>query len=333
MKAQKWILAKKFNGDPTEENIKLVEFDLPDELQPGEVLCQAVYLTVDPYMRVFSETEGEPVIGEQLCEVVKSKNDSFPYGALLLAKVGWQSHFISKGENLERIRFDLGCTKKSYTLGVLGMPGATAHLVFEKADPKPNETILITAASGAVGSLIGQLAKLKGLTVIGLVGSDEKAKYCKNELDFCYVLNYKKQDVNQALKLIAPDGIDIFMDSVGGDFYHTVVNNHMKLYGRVMVLGSIANYNDKTPALVPQTNMTIFVKQLSVNGFLCFRYYDDWPKSFEVLNKLIQEGKLKVKENEYEGFESMRDAFIGLFKGENFGKAIIKCKNKCTNYP
>jgi NADPH-dependent curcumin reductase CurA len=162
-------------------------------------------------------------------------------------------------------------------------------LVFEKADPKPCEIILITAASGAVGSLIGQLAKLRGLTVIGLVGSDEKMKYCKKELNFCYVFNYKKHDISQALKLVAPKGIDIFMDSVGGEIYHTVVNNHMKLYGRVMVLGSIANYNDKTPALVPQTNMTIFVKQLSVNGFLCFRYYDDWPKSFEVLNKLIQE--------------------------------------------
>jgi prostaglandin reductase 1 len=326
MKAQKWILAKKFNGDPTSENIKLVEFDLPDELQPGEVLLQAVYLTVDPYMRVFSETVGDPIIGEQLCEVIKSKNDSFPVGSSLLAKVGWQSHFISKGENLEKIRFDIGNTPKSYTLGVLGMPGATAHLVFEKAEPKANETIVITAASGAVGGIIGQLAKIRGLKVIGFVGSDEKLNYCKNELGFDHVFNYKKTDFSKALTEVAPDGIDIFMDSVGGDFYHKIVNDHMKLYGRVMVLGSIANYNDKDKALVPQTNMTIFVKQLSVNGFLCFRYYDDWPKSFVVINELIKEGKLKVKENVFEGFESMRDAFIGLFKGENFGKAIIKCK-------
>lgn len=159
----------------------------------------------------------------------------------------------------------------------------------ERAEPKAKEIIAITAASGAVGSLVGQLAKLKGLTTIGFVGSDEKVNYCKNELGYDHVFNYKKTDISKALSEVAPDGIDIYYDSVGGNLFPQVINNHMKTFGRVLVIGSIANYNDKDKALEPQTHQSIFIKQLTVIGWLCFRYYDDWPRAFVELNKLIKE--------------------------------------------
>lgn len=332
MKAKKWVLAKSFSGIPTDENLKLVEFELPDELQPGEVLLQAVYWSVDPYMRIFPQKEGDVMQGELLCEVIRTRNGQFPLGSLLLSKAGWQSHFISKGDNLEWIRFDLGGTPKSYTLGTLGMPGATAYISLEKCNPKPNETIAISAAAGAVGNLVGQLAKLKGLTVIGFVGSDEKLNWCKNELHFDHVINYKKQDFSKALSEVAPNGIDIYYDNVGGEFYSTIVNHHMRQNGRVLVCGSIRTYNNKERLKTDETNFDILMKQLTVMGFMCYNHYEDWPNAFVEINKLIQEGKIKVREHRYDGIESMCDAFRGLFLGENIGKAIVKAKNEFSHY-
>ncbi|CAF0705338.1 unnamed protein product [Brachionus calyciflorus] len=332
MKGKKYILSKAFSGQANDDNFQLVEFDLPDELKEGEVLCQAVYLSVDPYMRLFPNTEGSPVIGEQLAEVIKTRNGEFPLATLVLTKAGWQSHFISNGEGLNPIRFDLGATPISYTLGALGMPGATAYFGLKKCDPKPNEIICVSAAAGAVGSLVGQLAKIQGLTVIGFVGSEDKLNWCK-ELGFDHVFNYKSSNFGEALSQVAPNGVDIYFDNVGGDYYHTIINKHMRKGGRVLVCGSIQTYQDKDTRKYDATNVSVLMNELSIYGFMCYSYYEQWPIAFTEMNKLIQEGRLKVKEQVYTGFENMKEAFLGLFKGDNVGKAVVKTVNSFTHYP
>ncbi|CAF0752987.1 unnamed protein product [Brachionus calyciflorus] len=334
MKAKKWILVKDFCGTPSEENLKLVDFDHRDKLEENEVLLQAVYLSVDPYMRVWGKKEGQVMIGEQLSEVIHSRNGKFPIGALVLSKAGWVTHFISKGDDLSPIRFDLGKTPISYTLGVLGMTGATAYFGLNKCEPKDGEVFVISCAAGAVGSVAGQLAKLKGLKVIGLVGSDEKVRVCKQEFGYDHVINYKKSNINEEIKKIAPDGVDIYFDNAGGTFYTSIIEHNMKNRGRVLVCGSIQTYCcvDRSK-LEKDVSDVIKSKNLSCIDFRAYNYYNEWPKAFNELNKLIQDGKLKVKEQVYHGFEKMRDAFYGLFEGENIGKSVVKVVNQSTNYP
>lgn len=326
MKAQKWVLSKHFEGTPTAENLQLVEEDLP-ELEVNQVLLKAVYLSVDPYMRPYSRmlSEGSTMIGEQLAEVIKSRNGEFPLGSLVLCKAGWKSHFISDGKDLEPISFDLGDTPKSYTLGALGMPGATAYFgLYKLCEPKAGEIVLVNGAGGAVGSLVGQLAKIRGCTVIAFAGTDDKVAWCKNELGFDHVFNYKTVNFSEEISKLAPEGVDVFFDNVGGEFYHTVMAKHMKRYGRISCCGSIENYNDAKPKLYPAVNFFIVRNELQVKGFIVSTFKKDWPNAFVEMQQYIKEGKLKVKETVYESFDKMRDAFYGLFSGENTGKAVVK---------
>lgn len=332
MKAQKFVLKKKFSGVPTTDNIELVEFELEDALQAGEVLFQTVFLSVDPYMRMFGTNEGETMTGEHLAEVIKTKSGEFPLGTLVLSKAGWVSHYVSKGEGTEPISFDIGKSPISYALSILGMPGATAYFGLEKCEPKSGETVLVSSAAGAVGHVVGQLAKLKGCTVIGIAGSDEKINWCKNELGFDHVINYKTSNYSDELAKIAPDGVEIYYDNVGGDYYHTIITKHMKSRGRILVVGSIQTYNDIDMKLFPATNLSILMKELTVRGFMVYSCKQEWPQAFTYMNKLIQEGKLKTRQNVYEGFEKTRDAFFGLFTGDSIGKAIVKTKNEMTHY-
>ncbi len=310
MKAKKFVLSKNFSGIPTQEDISLVGYELNDELKEGEVLFQSIYLSVDPYMRIFGTEKGQPMIGEHLAEVIKTRNGKFPIGTLVLSKAGWQSHYISNGDETSPLSFDLGSTPISYTLGILGMPGATAYLSLKKCDLKSGETVLVTSAAGAVGHIVGQLAKLEGCTVIGVVGSDEKAAWCKNDLKFDHVINYKTCDLGTEISKVAPEGIDVFYDNVGGEFYHEILTKHMKLNGRVLVVGSIQTYNDieakqcKENEIfielfeylenlflfsVPATNVSILMKQLTVRGFQVYLCENEWPQAFTEINKLIRE--------------------------------------------
>lgn len=327
MKAKKWVLVKHFEGEPKDEDLQLVEHDLPDDLKENEVLLEAVYLTVDPYMRPYSRRHNPPLImfGEQLSRVIKTKNGKFPLGTLVLSMAGWQSHYISNGDGLDPISFDIGSTPLSYTLGVLGMPGATAYFGLHRIlEAKKGETLLVNGAAGAVGSVIGQLAKIMGVKVIAFVGSEDKLNWCKNDLGFDHVFNYKKVNFSEAISKVAPEGIEMFFDNVGGEWYHTVLTKHMKKYGRIALCGSIENYNDKDQKLFPATNFTIVQQELKVQGFIIWSFKKDWPQAFTEMNGYIKEGKLKVKETTYDGFGKMREAFYGLFKGENTGKAVVK---------
>ena len=185
------------------------------------------------------------MFGEQVSRVIKSNNGKFPVGTAVLSRAGWISHYVSKGEGLSPILLDLGDTSLSYCIGALGMPGATAFFGLDLMQPKKGEVLLVNGAAGAVGSLVGQLGKIKGMKVIGFVGTDEKLEWVKNELGFDHVFNYKKCDFTKAISECAPEGVDCFFDNVGGEWYHTVVNKHLRKYGRASLCGSIQNYNDK----------------------------------------------------------------------------------------
>lgn len=327
MKAKQWMLVKPFHGEPKEDDLELQEIDLPDELEENEVLLEAQYLSVDPYMRPYSARFKTPfvMIGEQLAKVIKTRNGEFPLGTLVLANVGWRSHFISKGDNLNPISFDLGATSPSHCLGAVGMPGATAYFgLYKLCEPKAGEIVIVNGAAGAVGSIVGQLAKIRGCTVIGFAGSDDKCKWLKEELGFDHVFNYKTQNFSEAIAKVAPDGADVFFDNVGGEWYHTIINKHLRKYARVALCGSIENYNDKEPKLYPATNIKILFSEIKVTGFIVSTFKKDWPPALSEINGHIQSGKIKVQETMYEGFDKMRDAFYGLFKGDNTGKAVIK---------
>lgn len=182
-----------------------------------EILLEAVYLSVDPYMRPYSKAFTPPLtmFGEQVSRVIKTRNGEYPLGTVVLSKAGWRSHYISNGEGLEPVSFDLGSTSLSHCLGALGMPGATAYFGFVKMlEPQKGQTLVLNGAAGAVGSVVGQLAKIHGVKVIAFVGSDDKLKWCKDELGFDHVFNYKKVNFSEAISQVAPDGVDLFFDNV-----------------------------------------------------------------------------------------------------------------------
>lgn len=211
----------------------------------------------------------------------------------------------------------------SLGLGVLGMPGNTVYFGFlELCEPKAGETVAITGAAGAVGSLVGQVAKLKGCKVIGFAGSDEKCKWLEKEYGFDKALNYKSPNLFKQLKESSPDGIDIFFDNVGGEV-SSMVFSRMNNYGRISVCGAISAYNGET-IKVPAVQPLFVFKQLKMQGFLVWRYENRWMEGLNEMVKLVQQGKLKHHETITEGFENTPKAFIEMLRGKNFGKAIVK---------
>lgn len=348
VKGQKWMLVKPFDGVPNEENIQLVDFELPP-LKDGQILLQSIYMTVDPYMKGTS-TVGAPMVGQSLAEVLESKNAKYSVGTLLIGYSGWVTHYISdcsdqsnfqKGQAItdnvlvKPVGFDLGKTKISYTLGTLGMPGATAYFGLDKCTPKKGETLFVSSAAGAVGHVVGQLAKIKGLTVIGSASTPEKIAWLK-ELGFDHVINYKTQDVFAELSRVAPEGLDIYFDNVGGDHYHNIINHHMKKYGRVLCCGSIQNYTAVKGGQPPQyaaTNFSILGKELTVYGIMAPTFGSQWTTAFKEIKGYIDAGQLKTRETEYVGFDKMRDAFLAIFASASIGKQVIKCVNEKTAFP
>jgi prostaglandin reductase 1 len=325
--AKVWSGRREYDGEPKVDDFVLTEEKLPP-LKNGEILIEALYLSLDPYYRLFPVKEGLP--GEQVARIIESKASSYPVGSLVCAHAGWRSKTIidvSKplrfGLKVELIDEVKGLSP-SLWIGALGMPGVTAYMsFFEKCNPKKGEIIVVSAASGAVGSIVGQLAKLQGLTVIGLAGSEEKCKFIKS-IGFDHAINYKKDNISDALDKIAPNGVDIFYDNVGGEIRDVVIGK-LKETGRVLVCGQISAYNE------PQTKvtnwyMTIVRKEFEVKGFYIFseRNVTEFPRVRKALVPLFQQGKLKAKEHITEGFENMPKAFIELFTGSNFGKAVVK---------
>ncbi|MBN3306143.1 PTGR1 reductase, partial [Amia calva] len=292
IKAKAWALRKHFDGFPKDGDFELKEEQLP-ALKDGEVLLEAVFLSVDPYMRPYSRVrmkEGDVMIGTQVAKVVESRNSSFAVGSYLVSRCGWRTHSISDGKDLTPLLSDWPENiPKSLALGTLGMPGLTAlYGLMEVCEIKAGETVLVNAAAGAVGSVVGQIAKIKGCKVIGCAGSDEKIAYLK-EIGFDEVFNYKTvSSLEDALKKASPDGYDCLFENVGGHF-SSVAIPQMKTFGRIAVCGSISLYNDTTPQTGPYVQPHMIFKQLRMEGFLVHRWEHKNVESLKQLMAWVKE--------------------------------------------
>ncbi|KAJ3647789.1 hypothetical protein Zmor_019658 [Zophobas morio] len=323
--ARKYVYARKFEGFPKEGDLQLVEEKLP-QLKDGEFLSKAVYLSVDPYMRAYAPSLklGTTFIGGQVAVVTESKNITHPVGQYIVGNFGWRTHTISDNESELYVLPDFDKLPLSLGVGVLGMPGNTAYFGFlEICQPKPGETVVVTGAAGAVGSHVGQIAKIKGCTVIGIAGSDEKGKWLVDDLGFDHFINYKDDKFKEKLEQATPKGVDCYFDNVGGEI-SSIVISRMNLYGRVSVCGSISGYNDTEPAKATTIQRFLVGKQLKMEGFIVRRWTERWGEGILQNKQWIQEGKLKYSETVTEGFENMFQAFVDMLKGGNIGKAVVK---------
>ncbi|CAG0901801.1 unnamed protein product [Cyprideis torosa] len=325
-----------FSGKPKNEDFELVEEEVDGKsLKNGDVMFEAVCFSVDPYLRVESVGDYKPggtMQGTQVARVIASKNGKYPVGTEVVINAGWRTHTIVNPDTLPQhfggIQYlpDLLDLPKSLALGACGMPGVTAYFgLLELCKPKEGETVVVNAAAGAVGSLVGQIAKIKGCNVIGYAGSDEKVEWLKNELGFDHAYNYKTVDLAKSLDEAAPKGVDCYFDNVGGEF-SSIVRSKMNLFGRVAVCGCISMYNeeDHSKFTVPAIEPQVLFKQLKIEGFIVVRWKDKWYAAAHQMAKWITEGKIKYREHVTVGFENIPTAFIELFDGKNTGKAIIK---------
>ncbi|XP_066139233.1 prostaglandin reductase 1-like [Euwallacea fornicatus] len=335
VKAKVYIYTNPFDGFPKTGDLTIVEEELRP-LKDGEFLAEAEYLSVDPYMRGYAASfkPGTTIIGGQIALIRESKNPNFPVGKYCFGQFGWRTHTISNGlpdtkDNLKMAQYvlpDLKGLPPSLGLGVLGMTGNTAYFgLLEICNPKPGETVAISGAAGAVGSHVGQIAKLKGCKVIGIAGSDDKGKWLTDELKFDHFINYKTQDVRKALREVAAKGIDCYFDNVGGELSSTILHN-MNLFGRISVCGAISAYNDKQPPKVTAVQAAVVMKQLKMEGFVVSRWHDKWMEGINHNQQWILDGKIKYRETITDGFENMFQAFTDMLKGVNYGKAIVRVK-------
>ena len=328
------LLASRPHGEPTAENFKLVETTLPSP-GPGQLLLRSIYLSLDPYMRgrmneaksYASPVEVGGVMGGQaVAEVIESNHPEHPVGDIVLAPIGWQEYAITDGDGLQTIDPALGPI--SYALGVLGMPGLTAYTgLLNIGQPKPGETLVVAAASGAVGSVVGQLGKLKGCRVIGIAGGAKKCAYVKDELGFDDCLDHHEPNLPERLKAACPDGIDIYFENVGGEVF-TAVLPLLNNFARIPVCGLIAHYNatDLPPApdRVPLLMQAILTKRLTFRGYIVSDFAAQYPQFLEEVGAWVREGKIKYKEDVTDGLENAPQELIGLLRGENFGKKIVR---------
>ena len=330
--AQQVHLKSRPAGMPSHEHFELVTTELTPP-KPGEVLVQNLYMSVDPYMRGRMREEavyatayavGEVMYGGAVGEVIESNAPGLQAGDIVLNQAAWQDRFVASSEAVTKLDpFD--SDQLSLYLGTLGMPGLTAYVgLFKFGEPKPGETVFVSAASGAVGANVCQLAKLKGCRVIGSVGSDAKATWLKDECGVDEVINYKTcDDLSAALAAAAPEGIDVYFENVGGDHLQAALNS-MNPYGRIAACGMIASYNNAQPAPGPNNLMLIVGKKIRINGFIVSDHAD-WREAFLAdMVPWIQQGKIKSQETVVEGIDNAVDAFLALFSGDNFGKMVVK---------
>ena len=329
------VLDNRPEAEAQTSNFKLVQTDTP-ALQDGQVLVRHHYLSLDPYMRgrmndskSYSEPQplGTPMIGGTAGEVVESKNSKFAVGDKVVGMGGWQQLSVVDGNAVGALRkVDTTHIPLSAYLGAVGMPGVTAWYGLVKiCEPKAGETVLVTAASGAVGSAVGTLAKARGCRVVGIAGGKDKCDYVVNELGFDACVDYKEHSdakaLNAALKEAAPNGIDCYFENVGG-WILDVVLARMNAFGRIAVCGMIAGYDGKPMPLAAPA--LILMSRLKIEGFIVSEHMEVWPEALKELGTMVATGKLKVRETVAQGIEAAPQAFLGLLRGKNFGKQLVK---------
>jgi NADPH-dependent curcumin reductase CurA len=324
-------LAARPVGFPRESDFRLVEATVP-EPGPGEFLVRVVYLSLDPYMRgrmsaarsyVPPVALGDVMEGGVVGEVARSRHPGFAVGDVVEGRLGWQEYAVSTGKGVRKI--DPSVTPISAALGVLGMPGLTAYFgLLEVGQPKAGETVVVSAASGAVGGLVGQIAKLKGCRAVGLAGSDAKVDYLVRELGYDAGINYRTaSDLDAALAAACPGGIDVYFDNVGGRITEAV-SRHVNPFARFALCGLMSQYNLTEPELAPRNERFVLVNRVRIQGFIVFDFVARYKEGLAQLTEWVRQGKLKYREDVVDGLERAPEALIGLLQGKNFGKAIVR---------
>ncbi|MEO8599172.1 MAG: NADP-dependent oxidoreductase [bacterium] len=332
------VLKARPHGAPTPATFGLTESALPVP-QSGQVLLRTLYLSLDPYMRgrisdapsyAAPVAVGGVMVGATVSRVESSHNPSFQPGQLVVGNSGWQDYALSDGTGL--IKLDADLKQPSSALGVLGMTGFTAYMgLLDIGRPKVGDTVVVAAASGAVGSMVGQIAKIKGARVVGIAGGADKCRYVVDELGFDACIDHRAADFPQQLASACAKGIDVYFESVGGAVFDAVLPL-LNVGARVPVCGLIANYNDTAlpegPDRMGLLSRTILTKRLKVQGFIIFDDYGDhFGEFFSQMSIWLKEGKIKFLEDIVDGLENAPQAFIGLLEGKNFGKLVIRVAN------
>ena len=327
------VLASRPVGEPKPSDFRVEEYPVPAPGE-GQVLLRTIWLSLDPYMRGrMSDTAsyaapvpvGGVMEGGTVSEVIASNNAAFKKGEIVLSRAGWQTHALSDGQGLSKI--DPKLAPISTAVGVLGMPGMTAYFgLLEIGKPQPGETVVVAAASGAVGSAAGQIAKIKGARVVGIAGGKEKCDYVKSELGFDDCLDHRDTNLAAKLKDACPKGIDVYFENVGGAVFDAVFPL-LNTFARVPVCGLIAHYNDteaKPPKWASSLMFAILVKRLTFRGFIVTDFAARHADFLRDVSQWVREGKVKYKEFVTEGLDSAPGAFMGLLKGANFGKQLVR---------
>ena len=326
---KKWVLKKRPEGYPSIDDFDIVNSPIPDP-KHGEVLIKTLYLSLDPYMRGRLRDAksyaspvglGEVITGEVVGRVIRSNYQSLEVGDIVTAHIGWQQWGSIPGQMVRKV--DSQKPPISTSLGILGMPGLTAYFgLLEIGKPIVGETLVVSAASGAVGAIVGQLGKMMGCRVIGTAGTNQKVNYIVDELGFDGAINYKTQNVESEIHKLCPNGIDIYFDNVGGEVTDIVMNN-LAMYARIIICGQISQYNSIGQEQGPRNLWALIRTRSKIQGMLV----TDWERKHEQartrLSEWVLSEKLKYKEYIVEGFEKSPQAFIGLMNGENFGKLLI----------
>lgn len=329
------VLNSRPHGAPKPENFRLDTSPMPD-IAEGEVLLRTIFLSLDPYMRGRMNDGpsyappvaiNEVMVGATVCRVVKSQHPKFAVDDWMLAQGGWQDYHVSDGTGL--VPLGKSVSKPSLALGVLGMPGFTGYMgLLDIGKPEAGETVVVAAATGAVGSVVGQVAKLKECHVVGIAGGSEKCRIAVETFGFDLCLDHHAEDLPEQLALACPDGIDVYFESVGGKVFDAVLPL-LNTKARIPVCGLIAHYNDTElpdgPDRLPLLMQTFLVRRIKAQGFIIFDDYG--PRYGEFTSAMapwVEDGKIKYLEDIVEGLEAAPDAFIGLLKGKNLGKLIVR---------
>ncbi|ARZ70280.1 NADP-dependent oxidoreductase [Streptomyces sp. HU2014] len=327
---REWHLVARPHGWPKPEDFALRETEIPEPGE-GQILVRNVHLSVDPYMRgrmndvksyVPPYELGEPMLGGAVGEVVASRSDAFQVGDHALHGLGWREYAVVDAK--AAVKVDEAVAPLPAYLGVLGMPGLTAYAgLLEVASLKEGDVVFVSGAAGAVGGLVGQIAKLKGASrVIGSAGSAEKVKLLVEEYGFDAAFNYKDGPVAEQLKEAAPDGIDVYFDNVGGEHLEAAISS-LNVHGRIAVCGMIAQYNATEPNPAPRNLIAVIAKRLRIEGLLVADHRHLQQQFVEEVGAWVRSGEIKYRETTVEGIENTLDAFLGLLRGENTGKMIV----------
>jgi NADPH-dependent curcumin reductase len=335
MKSTQIRLAARPEGEPDDSCFATEVVDLPD-LEEGQVLLRTVYLSLDPYMRGRMSTAksyaapvplGEVMVGGTVCEVVESRAPDVPVGSMVLSYSGWQSHAVADGHAVRRL--DPEAAPVSTALGVLGMPGFTAYAgLLEIGKPKAGETVAVAAATGPVGSAVGQIARIKGARAIGIAGGPEKCRALTEEFGFDAAVDHRSPTLVDDLAAATPDGIDVYFENVGGAVADAVFRR-LNTYARVPVCGLVADYNataapegpDRRPALMRQ----ILTRSLTIRGFIQDEFTRSHGRDFvRDMTGWVAEGSVRYREDVVDGLENAPEAFRGMLTGKNFGKLLVR---------